>query len=97
LLTALLLTAAAFAVALILLPGLIPLAALLLTSLTSLLAALLAALLTALLTALVLLTLLLLVIALLHGLWLLGTVRHIDTPRMFGSGATVEPSAAVRM
>jgi hypothetical protein len=91
-----LLTAAAFALALILLAGLIPLPTLL-TSLTSLTS--LASLLAALLAALVLLTrlvgALLLVIAL--RLWLLGIVRHVDTPRMFGSTATVEPSAAARM
>jgi hypothetical protein len=77
-----LLTGAAFAVALILLAGLIPLAALLtsltLTSLTltSLLAALLAALLPALLLTRLVGTLLL-VLALLHGLRLLG-VLHIE-------------------
>jgi hypothetical protein len=72
-----LLTGAAFAVALILLAGLIPLAALLTSlTLTSLLAALLAALLPALLLTRLVGTLLL-VLALLHGLRLLG-VLHIE-------------------
>jgi hypothetical protein len=77
LLTALLLTATAFAVTLILLAGLIPLAALLAT-LTSLLTSLLAALLAALALLTRLVWALLLVIALLRGLRLLGTVLHVE-------------------
>jgi hypothetical protein len=99
LLSALLLSAAAFAVALILLPGLTPLAALLsaLTSLTSL-ASLLTALLAALLAALVLLTrTLLLVIALLHGLRLLSTALHVEYSSEFWIRHYGEPLDAVRM
>jgi hypothetical protein len=76
-----LLTAAAFALALILLTGLISATLVLLTRLVwtrGLVAALLLA-------------------GLLRGIRLLGTVRHLDTPQLGFAGPTVEPLAAWQM
>jgi hypothetical protein len=80
-----LLTAAAFALALILLTGLTSLATLVLLTRLVLTRRLVSALLTALLTAL------------LRVLRLLSTVRHLDTPQLGIAEPTVEPPAAQQM